>query len=219
MSVATLAPLRSPPAPLRAKIVAALRGAIEVGELAPGERLVERDLCERLGISRTSLREALREVVAEKLVTQGASRGLFVTQTTREEARAAYSLRGVIQGHVAEAFVDGALEAERATFSRASDALLAAYQRGDPAQVLAAKRNFYAALCAGAKNPLALELIEQLCLRVASWRRQALGRAERNASSIAEIREITRWVEAGDPAHARSAMIDHVRSVKRWALS
>ena len=57
---ARLVPLQQPSAPLRSKIIAALRNAIETGVLVPGQRLIEKDLCEQLGVSRTSLREALR---------------------------------------------------------------------------------------------------------------------------------------------------------------
>ncbi len=55
-----LAPLRQETAPLRRKIAASLRAAIESGGLPPGARLVEKDLCQQLNVSRTSLREAIR---------------------------------------------------------------------------------------------------------------------------------------------------------------
>ena len=213
-----LLPLHQPIAPLRTQIVAALRGAIELGELAPGERLIERDLCERLKISRTSFREAVRELVAEKVISQGASRGLVVTQTTLTDARSVYSVRSAIQGLIVEEFVEVAQDLHREAFYAASASLEAAYEQGVVAQILDSKRAFYAALCAGAANTIALEIIEQLCLRVAYWRRQASGRTERNQASKAEIEQITRWIRLRDAAKAREAMVHHVRSVERWAL-
>jgi DNA-binding GntR family transcriptional regulator len=61
----TLNPLVHEPAPLRNKIMNSLRKAIETGALEPGTHLVEKDLCEKLNVSRTSLREALRQLQAK----------------------------------------------------------------------------------------------------------------------------------------------------------
>jgi GntR family transcriptional regulator, trigonelline degradation regulator len=89
-------PLQQSPAPLRDAIISSLREAIELGDLRPGDRLVERLLCEQLGVSRTSLREALRELVAEGVIGQGPDRGLVVTEVTEEEARSVYSRNRVL---------------------------------------------------------------------------------------------------------------------------
>jgi DNA-binding GntR family transcriptional regulator len=215
----SLAPLQQSPAPLRDKIISALRGAVETGELAPGVRLVERDLCERLGVSRTSLREALRELVAEGVLTPGERRGLVVTEITLAEAQAAYSLRSVIQALIAEQFVERASEAARAELSKITKTLVAEYRRGDIVRILEAKRAFYAQLCAGAENMLAFNLIERLCLRVGSVRTRATGRTERNAMSIKEIERISAAIEQRDQAAAKQAMLDHMDSVATWALS
>lgn len=215
----SLAPLQQSPAPLRDKIISALRGAVETGELAPGVRLVERDLCERLGVSRTSLREALRELVAEGVLTPGERRGLVVTEITLNEARAAYSLRSVIQGLIVEQFVDRASAAAHAELGAITKTLVSEYRRGDIVQILDAKRAFYATLCAGADNMLAFSLIERLCLRVGSVRTRAMGRTERNAMSIKEIERIATAIEQRDREEAKQAMTDHLDSVATWALS
>src|ERR1700756_2767017 len=93
---ARLGPLRQPSAPLRTKIIAALRSAIETGVLVPGQRLIEKDLCEQLGVSRTSLREALREVQAEGILEYSASRSLCVSSVSMEDAKNIYRLRSVL---------------------------------------------------------------------------------------------------------------------------
>lgn len=67
------------PPRLYTQVADTIRNAIVVGELAPGERLVERTLCERMGVSRTSLREAMRELENEGLVTNLPNRGLIVS--------------------------------------------------------------------------------------------------------------------------------------------
>ena len=202
--------LQQSPAPLRDAIISALRGAIEIGELRPGERLVERVLCEQLSVSRTSLREALRELVAD---------GLSLARVSEEEARSVYSLRGAIQGLVVVEFIERANEADHEAFADAAKALQATYQKGDVAEILQAKRNFYASLCSGARNLIALSLIERLCLRVSSLRSRAPGRVARNAISASEIGRIASAVEVRDAIAAKSAMSDHLASVACWTLS
>ena len=211
--------LQLSPAPLRDAIISALRGAIEIGELRPGERLVERVLCEQLSVSRTSLREALRELVADGIIIQGTDRGLSVARVDKEEARSVYSLRGAIQGLVVEEFIERANEAEYEAFADAAKILQMSYGRGDVVSILKAKREFYASLCSGARNLIALSLIERLCLRVSSLRSRAPGRVARNAISASEIRLIASAVEARDTGAAKLAMSDHLASVACWTLS
>src|SRR5271167_4192874 len=109
-----LVPLTMESAPLRRKIVAALRRAIETGELTPGTRLVEKDLCQELNVSRTSLREALRELQAEKLVV-AVPRGLVVAEISEEDAANIYQVRAALEGLVAAQFAQmaNALDVEK----------------------------------------------------------------------------------------------------------
>src|ERR1700759_1313887 len=103
-----LAPLQQQAAPLRNKIIATLRSAIETGLLQPGARLVERDLCEQLAVSRTSRREALRELQAVGILTHTENRGLAVVAPTVEDAVNAYRLRAVVEALAVEQFIERA---------------------------------------------------------------------------------------------------------------
>lgn len=213
------APLKFSRAPLRDAIISTLRGAMEAGDLAPGAPLVERTLCEQLGVSRPSLREALRELEAEGVVARrGVRAGLAVAAATPSEARAAYSLRAAIQVLVVGQFIERADEAQRARLQAATETLLGAYRSGQLDAILPAKRAFFAALCDGADNPLAPGIIDRLCLRVASLRSRALGRSERNALSIGEIERLVDALLRRDRAQAEAAMLAHIESVRDWTL-
>ena len=95
----------------RNKIIAALRSAIETGVLAPGTRLIEKDLCDQLNVSRTSLREALRELQAEGIFEPMSPRGLSINRISREEAENAYRIRSVLEALVVEQFIEKADDA------------------------------------------------------------------------------------------------------------
>src|SRR3954468_21302675 len=104
--VVRLSPVRHQSAPLRTKIIAALRSAIETGHLAPGARLIEKDLCEQLNVSRTSLREALRELHAEGILEYTSNRSLAVTGISREDAENVYRIRAVVESLITEQFIE-----------------------------------------------------------------------------------------------------------------
>lgn len=92
-------PLLNRPDSLRGQVVQTLREAITNGRFIPGEKLVERELCEMLEISRTSLREALRQLEAEKLITTKLHRGPTVAVMTREDAKDLYAIRALLEGY------------------------------------------------------------------------------------------------------------------------
>lgn len=216
--ISALAPLKLSRTPLRDAIISALRGAMETGELAPGAPLVERSLCEQLGVSRPSLREALRELEVDGVVAKRGARGLAVAEATLTEARAAYSIRAAIQVLVVGQFIERADDAQHTRFRAATRTLMAAYRSGRLDAILSAKRAFYTSLCDGADNPLAQGVVEKLCLRVSALRSRALGRGERNALSMHEIERVADAILRRDRVEAQQAMLDHMESVRRWAL-
>lgn len=207
---ARLAPLQHQPAPLRSKIIASLRSAIETGLLAPGTRLVEKDLCAQLDVSRTSLREALRELAAEGILDPSANRGLAVAAISREEAQNAYRIRAVLEALVVEQFIEKAGEAELQALVQDSAALKAAYCIGVLEPMLRAKRAFYDRICSGADNAIAFDILNRLVLRTSSLRSRSLMRKERQQQSIAEIETLLQAILRRDVAAARQAAIDHV---------
>ena len=83
---------------VRAMVARKLREAIMSGTLKPGQRLVERELCELTGVSRPSIREALRLLEADGLVNTVPHRGPMVSTISLEEAKQLYAARAVLEG-------------------------------------------------------------------------------------------------------------------------
>src|SRR6185503_17938764 len=96
------------PVTITGQTVAKLREAILSGVFQPGERLLEQSLCERMGVSRTSVREALRRLEAERLITITPNRGPSVTEISWDDARAIYEVRALLEGEAAARFAERA---------------------------------------------------------------------------------------------------------------
>lgn len=213
-----LEPLRHEAAPLRNKIIASLRRAIELGHLEPGARLVEKNLCEQLDVSRTSLREALRELQAEGILAQTANRGLAVVRVSRQDAENIYRIRSVLEPLIVEQFIERAGEEDVADLKRRRDTLTAAYLSGDLAQIVAAKRAFYDRICSGAQNPIAFGILARLTLLTSALRSRSLMRPERQNHSIMEIDALVRAIERREVEPARKAAATHVDGAARSAF-
>src|ERR1700710_1658654 len=108
----TAEPMGRIAAPLREQVIAALRQAILDFQLKPGQRLVERELIEQLGVSRTTVREALRELTSEGLVTVVPQRGAIVSAPSLEEAIDLYEVRAALESLVVQHFVERASDDE-----------------------------------------------------------------------------------------------------------
>jgi len=212
-----LEPVRQETAPLRRKISSTLRQAIESGVLASGSRLVEKDLCAELNVSRTSLRESLRELEAEGLVSTGA-KGLIVTAITPEDALNIYAVRGVLEALLAEQFARRASDPAMADLEAATDTLAAAYDDGSIERILGAKAEFYQVLCDGANNLVVLELLGRLNTRINRLRYTSLARPSRTSASMAEINELVAALKRKDIAGARAAALKHIDSAAAAAL-
>ena len=213
-----LVPIRHETAPLRSRIIEAMRAAIESGALRPGERLVEKDLCRQLDVSRTSLREALRKLEAEGVIAQTGARGLTVVKISRRDAENIYAVRADIEALVVAQFCEAADAAAMAELDHICEELVAAYHRGEFAPIIEVKRRMHAHLCAVADNAVALDLLLRLTLRTAQLRSRSVTRPERQKQSILEIENLRRAIDSRDSEAARAAARRHVHNAAVSAL-
>ncbi len=204
-------------APLRRKIAASVRQAVQSGTLLPGTRLVEKDLCMELNVSRTSLREALRELEAERLIVRG-PRGVVVAQITGKEARNIYRVRAALEGLVAEQFATNAGEQDLAGLASVVAALTRAYADNDFPAIVSEKDRFYEILCLGADNLVAFDLLTRLNSRINRLRSLTRSDPVRGVASLREINAIVDALRARDPERARQAAVTHVEMAAQAAL-
>jgi GntR family transcriptional regulator, trigonelline degradation regulator len=204
------------PAPVRAQVLDNLRQAIIERQFAPGERLIERELVELTGVSRTSVREALRELGAEGLVTAIPNKGTVVARVTAEDARQLYEVRSVLEALAARLFVQNATQAQRTALVKALNRIERLAAKGAP--MLAAKDSFYDVLFEGGGNDALRTVVAGLHARVNRLRWLSLSVPGRSAETIKELQDIVHAVLENDAEAAARACSRHVEEAGRVGL-
>ena len=201
-------------APLRQQVLEALRLAIVSGQLAPGQRLTERSLIEMLGVSRTVIREALRQLEAEGLIEIIPNKGPVVRVLSAAEAKDLYSIRGVLEGLAARLFAENAAELLVRELEAAFEAIVVAYQGESGEQALEAKTNFYDLLYRGTGSETLTAMLGQVQARIWRWRAVGLTHpnraAERLDESTANLRALVGAISQGDGDAAERIARDEV---------
>jgi DNA-binding GntR family transcriptional regulator len=196
--------------PLRtAAVLNAIKRAILAGELRPGQSLVEAELAQRLGVSKTPVREALKTLAGAGLVTMSPYRGATVRAIDADTARAIYDMRLLLEPEAVRRAVLGAAgqadAAARAALDRADAA-------SDEAERSLANREFHRALYLGCGNPLLVGVLDDLrdqtaLVSAAAWQQEPSWRQE-----AGEHRAILAAAAAGDADHAARLVAAHIGS-------
>ncbi len=206
-------------APLRHSVIDSIRSAIAVGRFKVGERLPERLLCEMTGVSRTLVREALRQMESEGLILVQPHVGPVVAGVTPEQAEGIYQVRAALEGLACELFVARATPESRKALKDAFRALKAAMPSKDPGVRVAAKNRFYACLMAGAGNEALAQSLHLLNSRITVLRGTSLQAPGRAKVSLGELSVLVDALLAGDAAAARAAATHHVAMAAAAALA
>jgi DNA-binding GntR family transcriptional regulator len=215
----TAEPMGRIAAPLREQVIAALRQAILDFQLKPGQRLVERELIEQLGVSRTTIREALRELTSEGLVTVVPQRGAMVSAPSLEEAVDLYEVRAALESLVVQHFVERASDEQVEQLVATVDNLESVTDTTENIrEALAAKDQFYAVLVAGAKSAALQQLLEGIQARVQILRATSMSEVGRSSQVVAELRGVVDAVRKRDAALASQLTAQHVRNASVTAL-
>lgn len=204
-------------APVREQVEARLRQAIVAGHFKPGSRLIERELCTLLGVSRTSLREALRQLEGDGLVTNIPHKGIIVAIMTSEEAREIYEVRAVLEGLAGRLCAERLTPELQETLKAAMERIEEVHQAEDLAALIIAKEQFYQVLFTGGGNRTAGVVLQSLHDRIASLRVLTLSQPGRAAASVAEMRQILAAIRAEDGQAACQACMTHVEQAAQVA--
>jgi len=203
---------------LREQVAERLRMAIATGKFPAGARLIERELCEMMGVSRTSLREALRELQADGLITLQPNKGLSVSVITEKTARSIYEVRAVLEGLAARLFARNATSEQIKALRQSVNRLAEVYENFSAEEFIAAKTHFYDILLEGAGNEVAADMLRRIHTRASQLRVVSLSSSERAHQSIRELRDFVDALEKRDEELAWRLCVAHVEAAAAAAL-
>ena len=194
-------------------VLDAIKHAILVGELRPGQALVETDLAEVLGVSKTPVREALKTLAGAGLVTMNPYKGAAVRVVDDEAARHVYDARLLLEPEAL-----GRAVAAGHDWQPAHQALARADSARDQAERSLANRDFHRELYAGCGNPLLVRMLDDLrdptaLVSAAAWRHEPDWLQTPSwEHEAAEHRAVLQAAEAGDAGRATSLLRGHITS-------
>ncbi|WP_230969826.1 GntR family transcriptional regulator [Nitrogeniibacter aestuarii] len=210
MNASRIAPLA-----LYQEVAERLRERIFSHELKPGAWIDEQAIAEQYGISRTPLREALKVLASEGLVTLKPRRGCYVTEISERDLDEIFSVMALLEGQCARDAAGKASESDLAQFKKLHDALEAAAEKNDINGFFEANQAFHHAVQSVADNHWLQHVIEDLRKVIKLSRHHSLFSDGRLEQSLAEHRDILKAMLARDAAGAETAMRTHIHSGRK----
>jgi DNA-binding GntR family transcriptional regulator len=184
----------------------------------PGQRLVERTLCEELGVSRTVVREVLRHLETEGLVQSVPQQGPIVAVIDADTTRQIYELRSLLEGHAASGCAKKATQKDIDHLKTALVTIEAAFERKEYQAVMEATTSFYRTMFHVAGDTMAWEIVSSLNARINRLRLITISSANRATDAPSEMHVLLGAIERKDGTHAAKAARDHVQTAQRIAM-
>jgi DNA-binding GntR family transcriptional regulator len=196
-----------------------LRGAIVQGYFRPGARLVERTLCDELGVSRTVVREVLRHLETEGLVEIVARQGPIVARLDPAQVGEIYELRGLLEANAARACAEQSTPELVQQLRDIRKTIEDAFEKEDLPRVLDYTERFYEAMFEGAQKHVSLAVVKTLNARINRLRALTIAVPGRGGESNREMNKLLDAIERRDGDAASAASFAHIRRTAELALN
>lgn len=203
--------------PLHEEVADRLRAMITEGALAPGARLNERVLCERLRVSRTPLREAFKVLAAERLVELSPNRGASVVALSRSDVEQLFELMGALEGLAGQLAAERRTEAELAEIRALHFEMLAAHARRDLPAYYDLNRRIHVAISRCARNDMLAETYDSVNTRIQNLRFRSNFNQDKWNHAVREHQQMLEALETGNGSALRALLEIHLRN-KRDAV-
>lgn len=200
---------------LHEEVVSRVRGMLLEGEIPPGARIPERELCDKLKISRTPLREALKVLAADGLVVLLPHRGSRAAKLTDEDVQDLFEVCQGLEALAGELACERIADAQLNEIRIAHNAMVVHYRERDLTQYYRRNRQIHEAIVAAARNPVLSAMYESVTARIRRARYVTPMTPQRWAMAIEEHEGILNALARRDGvslAHILRAHLRHKRA-------
>lgn len=205
--------------PLRDVVFQTLRQAILKGELQPGERLMEIKLAERLGVSRTPIREAIRKLELEGLVVMVPRKGAAVANITEKDTKNVLEVRRTLEMFAVEVACERITEEQMQQLEKAAKDFEASKGSMDLIRIAETDMKFHEIIYEATQNERLVQMLNNLRENMYRYRIEYLKDPNYYDSLVGEHREILDAIAAGDKEHARMCMRAHIDNQQLAVIS
>mgnify|MGYP000939943508 FL=1 len=200
--------------PLRELVLEAIREAIITGTLKPRERLMEIQLAEELGVSRTPIREALRKLELEGFIVMVPRKGAYVADLTFKDIADVFEIRAALEGLAAGLAAERITDDELKNMERLLVEKAEAIAEKDIEKLVAADTKFHDALYRASRNQRLSNIISNLREQIQRFRTTSLSYPGRSRRSLEEHRSIVEAIQSRDVQSARQAAQEHIENAE-----
>lgn len=204
--------------PLRDVVFKTLRQGILTGELKPGERLMEIHLANKLGVSRTPIREAIRKLELEGLVTMIPRRGAEVAQITEKSMKDVLEVRKVLDNLSVELACERITEEEKEQLKNACVDFEDAVRTGDFSMIAKTDVVFHDIIVAATRNMRLSQMVNNLAEQMYRYRFEYIKDSSQHSRLIGEHREICQGIIERDKEKALAAIETHIDNQEKAVL-
>ena len=205
--------------PLRDVVFNTLRQGILTGELKPGERLMEIHLANRLGVSRTPIREAIRMLELEGLVTMIPRRGAEVSRISKQDLRDVLEVRRALDALAVRLACDRITPEEKSALKEAAADFERSTKTKDATTIAKADVRFHDIILGASDNKRLVQLVNNLAERVYRYRLEYIKDSRNHQRLIDEHEEILNWIEQGEKERAQTAIETHIDNQEKNIIS
>lgn len=196
--------------PLRDVVFQTLRQAILRGELQPGERLMEIKLADKLGVSRTPVREAIRKLELEGLVLMIPRRGAEVAEITEKSLRDVLEVRGALEDLAMDLACDRITADDIEKMKEAAEGFAVSLESGDVTEIAEADVKFHDIIYFATDNQRLIQLLYNLREQMYRYRVEYLKREEVHETLLKEHEHIIDCLKKRDKKAAKEAISVHI---------
>lgn len=198
---------------LHDELLGRLRQMIVAGAFLPGEKIPERQLCDRFEVSRTPLREALKVLAAEGLVQLAPNRGAMIAEIGPDELEECVPISAALEALSGELACESITDAEIVTIKALNAKMIADYRAGNFKAYLALNKEIHVSIVAAARNPLLAAIYDTLFFRVGRTRFKPDFSQEKREQALADHEEMIATLEARQGKRLAELMKRHVEQL------